>query len=70
RAAESPTPEGRRYAAAVRLGAAPEFRFVEAPATEGWPARAWVFCDLLARLEAVGRAAFARACQDRVTAMR
>lgn len=69
-AAESVTAEGRRYAAAVRLGTAPAFRFIEAPATEGWPARAWVFCDLLARLEVTDRTAFATACQERVTAMR
>jgi hypothetical protein len=67
---ESAGDDEQGYAAVVRLGpGAPRFAIAEAPAEEGWPLRAPLFCDLLAAL-LPDDTAFAAACRTSIAALR
>lgn len=70
-AAAAAMPDGRRYAAAVDLGPGrPVFLFGEAPAAEDWPARAPLFCDVLAAAAAGQGGDLGRACHVGLRALR
>jgi hypothetical protein len=70
-AAETMTAGGRRYAAAVRLGAPrPGIVFGSAPEAEAWPARAPLFCDLLANGRAQGEPDIAAECRASLASLR
>jgi hypothetical protein len=70
-AAEAATADGTRFAAAVRLGAPrPAIVFRAAPDTQAWPARAPLFCDLLANARAQDEADAAAACRAGLAALR
>jgi hypothetical protein len=70
-AARAVTPEGSRYAGALRLGPGrPDMRFAAAPPIEAWPERAALLCDLLAEVERGDARAFAEACRAGVATLR
>lgn len=69
--AEAETPEGRRYAAAIRLGpGAAAFQPGEVPDGEGWALRAPILCDLLAGAQGAPRPEVAAACRRSLVRMR
>lgn len=65
------TPDGRGFAAAVDLGPGrPVFLFGTAPAAEAWPARAPLFCDVLASAGAARGDEIDSACRAGLAALR